>query len=267
MISVTLPSLYPEVLVTCLDNMRWTARGRLEILVVSPFQPPVGAWGGGGRGGGEVIWVREMQRLGIAAAHAQAAAKATGDYLFPWADDHLMMDGWDETSIAEHEEGRKHSIFSLGLRHVAPHDNVETIFGMYYGCFPLMLRRDVEKVGGWLHEGFRAGFSDADLGLRVWENAGRCEWSTARVVRPTQSNVRPGQWEPKAHEDALREDLRLLCRRHDWIARDWPTHDASLVNIGVNPERTRLVVDLNTIFCTHAEKFHRAHPVPDLQPL
>ena len=255
MISVTLPSLYPEVLGTCLDNLGWTARGRIEIIVVSPFNPEATARSDDGI----VVWVRETEPRGIAAAHALAAQHATGDYLFAWADDHLMMDGWDEAAVAEHEEGRKHSpIFSLGLRHVAPHDNVETIFGMYYGCFPLMLRRDVEKVGGWLHEGFRAGFSDADLGLRVWEGAGRCEWSTARVVRPTQNNVRTGGWEPKAHEDALREDLGLLCRRHEWIARDWPAHDASLVNVGVNPDRTRLVTDLNTIFCTHAERFHHA---------
>jgi hypothetical protein len=240
MISVTLPSLYPEVLVTCLDNMRWTARGRLEILVVSPFQPPVGAWGGGGRGGGEVIWVREMQRLGIAAAHAQAAAKATGDYLFPWADDHLMMDGWDEAAVAEHENirfkpGLKDApILSLGLRAIAPHDKVELMFGKYVPCWPLMLRSDVEKVGGWLNGGFRAGYSDADLGLRVWEAGGRCEWSKVRPVRPTQNNVRPGQWESGAHADALRADLDLLCSRHEDAARGWPTHDASLCNVSVD---------------------------------
>ena len=27
-----------------------------------------------------------------------------GDYLFPWADDHLMMDGWDEAAIAAGQE-------------------------------------------------------------------------------------------------------------------------------------------------------------------
>ena len=37
MISVTLPSLYPEVMVTCLDNMIWTARGDIEVIIVAPF--------------------------------------------------------------------------------------------------------------------------------------------------------------------------------------------------------------------------------------
>lgn len=257
MISVTLPSLYPEVLVTCVDNLRWTARGKLEIIVVAPFDLPPRD---------NVLVVREQERRGIAAAHAVAARHATGDYLFPWADDHLMMDGWDEAALAEHEEGRKYSpVFSLGLRHIAPHNNVETIFGMYYPCFPLMLRADVEAIGGWLSADFKAGFSDDDLGLRVWEKAGRCEWSKIRPVRPTQATARRVAGDPRIYAATMRADFDLLCERHEWIAQDWPTEDTSLCNIGLCPEMTRLATDNNTIFCTHAGKFHDAHPVQRLQ--
>jgi GT2 family glycosyltransferase len=236
MISVTLPSLYPEVLVTCLDNLLWAARGDIEVIVVAPFDAGSINWRFA-KPGSIVVWVREHERRGIAAAHAVAAEHATGDYLFPWADDHLMMDGWDEAAVAEHEEGRKRaSVFSLGMRAVAPHDKVELMFGKYVPCWPLMLRRDVEKVGGWLNGGFRAGYSDADLGLRVWEAGGRCEWSKVRPVRPTQNNVRPGQWQAGALADALRADLDLLCSRHEEVARGWPTHDASLCNVSINPK-------------------------------
>lgn len=248
MISITLPSLHRELLVSVCENIVWTTRERPEIIVVSPFQPYEVP-------GSRIAWVREDEPKGISAAHAAAFAQASGEFVFPWADDHYFNDGWDEVLLAEFKQREEVSAgpLSLGPRFVVPHNNVETIFGRYYPCFPLMRRRGVESVGGWLSPEFKVGFSDPDLGMRVWAAGGRCEWSTSRFLRPSQSNARyPGD----GFEERFKTDAALLVQKWFHLASEnWDLSDTSRYNVGVDlgagncPGRT--------ICCPNGEEFWR----------
>lgn len=228
MISITLPSLHREQLVSVVENIVWTAREKPEIVVVSPF-PPFDVIGS------RIVWVREDAPAGISAAHAAAFAAAKGEFVFPWADDHYLTDGWDEVLVGEFRQREVEAplgILSLGPRFVAPHNGVETIFGRYYPCFPLMRRGTVERIGGWLSPEFKAGFSDPDLGMRVWAAGGRCEWSTSRFLRPSQSNVR---YKGDGHGAQLQADAALLVRKWFHMASDrWDLSDTSRYNVGID---------------------------------
>ena len=219
MISITLPSLYQETLVVTLESIGQRSYGDIEAIVVSPFDPRhFGTLiqdtnsGDADRGGRyakrSLIWVREMEPKGCAAAHSAAYAASTGEFIFPFADDLTLDDRWDFDLIEDfHEKEQGCEIFSLGLRHVDT-PNVSAVFGRFYPCFPLMRRSAVEAVGGWLSGDYRYGLSDADLGLRVWSRGGRCEWSKVRAIRQQHCFHRNS-----ASEIGLAKDTELLFDR------------------------------------------------------
>lgn len=264
MISITLPSLHREQLVSVVENITWTARTHPEVIIVSPFQPYQVP-------GSRIVWVREDEAKGVSAAHAAAFAAATGEFVIPWADDHYFTDGWDEVLVGEFKKREMETgigglgAFALGPRFVVPHNNVETIFGRYYPCFPLMRRQTVVDVGGWLSPEFKVGFADPDLGMRVWEAGGRCEWSTARLLRPSQNNVRyPGE----GFETKFKTDAALLVRKWFHLASDrWDLSDTSRYNVGIDLGAESC--QGRTICCPNGEEFwrrYRGDPVQLLQP-
>jgi GT2 family glycosyltransferase len=243
MISITLPSLYPEILVTCLENLDASTAGPFEVVVVGPEKPRVGLKRG------TLVWIEEHEQRGIAAAHEQAFRASEGSFVLAWADDHLMEGGWDNAALSEFgARERTGKIFSLGLRHTPPHDHVQTIFGRFYPCFPLMRRADVLSVGGWLSGAFRHGFSDSDLALRVWESGGRCEWSNVRPVRVTQGSARGPK--PVGYEEALNADRDLLVRgwRHIVETEGWDCSDASRFNTWISPAMPLFDTEERTVF-------------------
>ncbi len=89
MISITLPSLYPDALGRALQNIRETARSPYEVIVVSPF--PIHDK--------DVTWIEETKSTGCNAAHMAAMSKVKGEFVTGWVDDHLYLDGWDEIAL------------------------------------------------------------------------------------------------------------------------------------------------------------------------
>lgn len=180
-ISITLPSLYPDALGRSLRNIDRMTRCEYQVIVVSPFDPQRDICRG------ELIWVQENTQLGISAAHSAAIERATGEFVTAWADDHLYAGGWDIVALQNFKDRElafhrlSPGVFELGLRHVYP-DHIGTEFGIYYPYFPFMRLSDVAKVGGWLSGEYRHGFSDSDLALRVWSSGGRCEWSESVII-------------------------------------------------------------------------------------
>ncbi len=256
MISITLPSLYPETLVSCLENLDASTAGRFEVIVVGPHRPRVGLKKG------TLVWVEEFpeQARGIAAAHEKAFAAAAGDFVFAYADDHLLEYGWDNAALVEFNERERASIFCLGLRETPPHDEVHVSFGRYYANFPIMRRRDVYTVGGWLSGKFKVGYSDTDLSLRVWHAGGHCEWSKCRPLRPTQQNARSKGAE---HQAALHDDMQLLFHRWPDLASEWTPnfkqnplrHPGRDFNVSVSPSMRLFDNAARTINCPDAREF------------
>ncbi len=253
MISITLPSLYPETLVSCLENLDASTAGRFEVIVVGPHQPRIGLRNG------DLVWIEERPEdaRGISAAHEKAFAAAAGDFVFAYADDHLLEYGWDNAALVEfnkREDALSHLFLCLGLRETPPHDEVHVSFGRYYANFPIMRRRDVYEVGGWLSGKFKVGYSDTDLSLRVWRAGGLCEWSKCRPLRPTQQNTRSKGAE---HQAALHDDMQLLFYRWPDLASEWTPnliqnperHPGRDFNVSIGPGMALFDDDGRTVFC------------------
>jgi hypothetical protein len=181
-LSITLPSIHPKALERTLQNIHATTRCEHEIIVVSPFVPEVYD--------GYVVWVKDFIMEGCNAGHALGLTEATGEFIFPWVDDHLLIDDWDVVAITEFEarESVLHSRpFMLGLRHQPGHlpaelvAHVGTCFGIYYPHFPFMRTADARRLG-WFKPEYRVGFGDVDLAMRMWVSGGWAEWSTYETL-------------------------------------------------------------------------------------
>src|ERR1700680_3068687 len=92
MISITLPSLYPDALTRTLHNIRDTTKQEHEIIVVSPFEPPII---------GNVLWVKETSPAGCNAAHMTALGRVTGEFVTGWVDDHTYLGDWSDIVIED----------------------------------------------------------------------------------------------------------------------------------------------------------------------
>lgn len=241
-ISVTLPSIYPEALAAALDNISSRSRGQIEVIVVGPFDPSVAG----------VKWIHEARVSGCAAAHWLGATAATGDFLVPFADDHEFVDGWDEIAVEnfqrrEKQDGRR---FCLGLRG-AHSGHVGTEFGIYYPYFPMMRRHDVEAVGGWITPGYRAGFGDSDLAMRVWSCGGRCEWSDIGLIYPSRADRRKltDATDRRPAANYTDADMALFLSRWAPIyGAGWDTSRIDGFNIDVRPEENTDLASGNTFF-------------------
>lgn len=256
MISITLPSLHPETLVACLQNLDASTFGDFEVIVVGPHEPRVGLQRG------TLVYLHEPpeEARGIAAAHEKAFAAATGDFVFAYADDHLMEGGWDHVVLREFHKMNDNRLIALGVRETSPHDAIHTSFGRYYANFPLMRRDDVHIVGGWLCGKFKVGFSDTDLSLRVRHAGGKVRWTNARPLRPTQQNARPVK---PNHALMLREDEELLLHRWPDFAAIWTPdlkrnperHPGQDFNLSFVPEDCPRLVGNNTVYCPDPREF------------
>jgi hypothetical protein len=175
-ISITLPSIYPEALERSLDNIvKATKSSELEIIVVSPFEVLHR----------NVIWLKDKKRDGCNSAHFEASKVATGDFIAAWADDHLLIDNWDDLIIEtflQREVVINNWPFLLGQRQRVVAQHVGTVFGIYYPYFPVMRTEDIKHIGGWLSPDYKHGFGDPDLALRVWQAGGRAEWMEIPTV-------------------------------------------------------------------------------------
>lgn len=237
LVSITLPSLYPEALQRALTNIETATRCEYQVIVVSPFEVQRSLRGG------ELIWVQEKDSTGCNAAHMAAFEHATGEFVTGWVDDHFYADGWDVMAVKNFKE-REHVFhktnpggpFELGLRHVWP-THVGTEFGIYYPYFPFMRRTDAERVG-WLTDEYRTGFADSDLAMRVWSIGGRCEWTREPliVVHADDGRKKGVIFKP--------EDMELFLDR--WAPRyglGWDTSHLRGFNNDLTPERFPQFVD------------------------
>lgn len=180
MISLTLPSIYPEALERSLRNIEDTAQGRVQVIVCSPFRI------GRSLRNGEIVWCEDRRMEGCNAGHYQAAKMATGEFTLAWVDDHLFVPNWDVEAIAEFEarEELSDGPFMLGLRQAVQPQSLEcvgTVFGIYYPYFP-MIRTEIMKYVGWFNPGYQVGFADVDLAFRMRCFGGTVEWSEQALI-------------------------------------------------------------------------------------
>lgn len=224
-VSLILPSIVPELLDRALENIYATAEMEdYEIIVVSPFEVRKP----------RVVWVPETELRGVIAAHAAAYAVATGDILAALSDDVTWEPGW-LARVVDFVESREKLYFPYASGFVVLVDDnrfgiATTMYGYYYPTWTAISRRSVEAIGGYFSTEFYAAFSEADLGLRIWEKGGRCELCpTARLrLIPNRNEEYPvathgqrrfaadqqtflAKWSPRLGQNWDKNYLRGFC--------------------------------------------------------
>ncbi len=247
MISISLPSIYPDLVGRTLRNIRDATRSEYEVILVSPEPPPADC-------AEHVTWIEEPAGSGTGcnAGHAAAWEHMKGEFVTPWVDDHLYVDGWSALAIANYERREKKfhakhpgKPFALGLRHIWPH-HVGTQFGVYYPYFPLVRREYIEQVG-WYDPAYLKGFADGDLALRIWSAGGRCEWTDAGLIQVDM--VADNR---KAGVMFEQSDMDLFVER--WAPRygdGWATSHIRDFNIDIEPYHFHALVEGNSIYQNH----------------
>lgn len=243
MISITLPSIFPETLRKAHDNIVASTAGPFELIVVADFDRP--SWASD-----RVVWVRETERRGVAHAHTVAAHHATGAFITATADDCVYVPGWDTAAIANYDRraSRARAMLCLGLHFGL----VGTVFGIYYPNFPFLRRADALRIG-YFDGNYRRAFTDSDLGLKVWSVGGRCEFTNDRLIEVTAEDKRKGT------EACPPSDLRRFLDR--WAGRYGQGFDTShmrAINIDFDPDLHPELVDGFSIYDNTPEFVARA---------
>ena len=228
MISITLPSIFPDALRRAHDNIAASTVGPYELVIVADFERP--SWVSD-----RVVWVREVERRGCAHAHTVAAGHATGEFITATADDCAYLPGWDVAAIANYrrraaDAGR---MLCLGLHYGL----VGTVFGIYYANFPFLRRVDALTLG-YFDGNYKKGFTDSDFCLKVWSVGGRCEFTERRLIEITAEDKRKGT------EDCPANDLGYFLDK--WAARYGRGFDTShmrAINVDFDPELYPELVD------------------------
>ncbi len=232
-VSITLPSLFPDHLNKTISLIQARTRSvDYEIIVVSPFEVT----------GPRVVWVREDQPRGNVPAQRAAFAHATGDFVLAFTDDAELAPGWDAQCLqnfASRERGQE--LFCLGLN--LRTRTVGTAFGIYYPFFPFARRSCFAKIG-YFCEPYKAHFADVDLGFRIWDAGGRCEFSEKPLV--TLHN--PIGREASHKNKTLTEDMASFVAR--WAPKygaGWDTSQMTGFNIEIGPMEGLVFARENTI--------------------
>jgi hypothetical protein len=217
-VSITLPSIFPDALDRALANIRATTRGAYEVIVVSPFRVKAP----------DVVWIEETERRGCAFAHTVAAHQASGDFITATADDCAYQPGWDAAAIANYEERapRAGKMLCLGLHYGL----LGTVFGIYYGNFPFLRRTDAMSLG-FFDGKYKKGFTDSDLGFKVWSAGGRCEHSKQKLIEITAEDKRKGA------EDCPDDDLGYFVEKWgERYGRGFDTSYMRAINVDFDPD-------------------------------
>lgn len=226
-VSVTLPSLRPELLAQCVDSLRQNAGlNDYEIVVVSPF--PVE--------GERIRWIEERERAGNCSAHATAYDHSTGDIVIAMSDYIIARRNWMRNVVEFIEEQEsKHFPFCAGLfwANTNPGPAIGAAFGYYYPYFPAATRRSFEAAGGYFSRAFMAHFGDSDLALRFWAAGGKCQpcWDAVISQSHLRTQITVGQTGLKERVD---EDMAtFVAKWRDSLGANWKTNRMTAFNIGL----------------------------------
>lgn len=191
--------------------------------------------------GGDVQVIRNQENLGFAKACNQGAKAARGRYLVFLNNGTIPQPGWLDALVREVEDHADVAV--VGSKLLYPDGTIQhagvafsrawfTPYHLYRGCPAdapavnrrrefqsvtgacMLVRREVfEEVGGF-DEGYRNGFEDVDLCLKIKERGGRVVYQPKSVLYHLESRT-PGR---KDHDA---ENSRLLLARWGscwWLA-------------------------------------------------
>lgn len=193
--------------------------------------------------GGDVRIITNNDNLGFAKACNQGAEAATGEYLVFLNNDTIPLKGWLTALVNEvqsdpavavvgskllYENGTvQHAGVAIDRNNLTPYH----IYAGFAGDHPavnkrrelnavtgacLLIRRSMFAELGGFDEGYRNGFEDIDLCLRVREKQGRIVYQPRSVLYHLESQT-PGR---KAHEQANGRRLHQRWGHCWWLVDD-----------------------------------------------
>jgi glycosyltransferase involved in cell wall biosynthesis len=236
-LSLLMPTLRPDYADNAIRQVLMCSGGNdYELIVVSPF--PVA--------GDRIRHVPEAEPEGDSAAYARALAVASGDIVLPMIDDFAPAYGWLDGIEAAVAEGERRGLPFCGSLYWTNHPWFNTAYGRYYAFFPVMSRRSIDRVGGYIDTVFRANFGDVDLSLRVWDAGGHC----ALLPRCPIYKARPedeARLSPYKRHGAQADFAQLVGRWHARLGADRPaSFDGVIANHDI------VAVDDPTWFAGHS---------------
>ena len=214
LLSIIIPSLRTESLMLCIDNIyRYNADIDFEIVVVSPFTPPVSP---------RLRHIFEEIPIGNARATDLGFANARGNYILTIADDMLLRPGCLKNLI-NYMQAHDGQLFVASLRgydseHIWIHWG---FYGKLLAYCPCIARDNVALIGGVFFDPILKNFfGDHDLSLRVWHAYG--------IV-----DICPDAWfESISTDDKVKKDNTASSLRSDkeiFFSR-WEPHYGSTLN-------------------------------------
>jgi GT2 family glycosyltransferase/glycosyltransferase involved in cell wall biosynthesis/2-polyprenyl-3-methyl-5-hydroxy-6-metoxy-1,4-benzoquinol methylase/tetratricopeptide (TPR) repeat protein len=193
--------------------------------------------------GGDVRIITNSENLGFAKACNQGAEAATGEYLVFLNNDTIPLKGWLSALVKEvqsdpavsvvgskllYENGTvQHAGVAIDRNNLTPYH----IYAGFAGDHPavnkrrelnavtgacLLIRRSVFADLGGFDEGFRNGFEDIDLCLKVREKQGRIVYQPRSVLYHLESQT-PGR---KQHDQANGRRLHQRWGHCWWLVDD-----------------------------------------------
>jgi hypothetical protein len=157
--------------------------------------------------------VPEDRPEGDSAAYARALAVASGEIVLPMIDDFAPAFGWLDGLAATVAEGERRGLPFCGSLHWVNHPWFNTAYDRYYAFFPVMSRRSLEAVGGYIDTAFRANFGDVDLSLRVWAAGGSVALMTRAAIYKARAEDE-GRLSPYKRHGAAADFAALTGRWH-----------------------------------------------------
>ncbi len=202
--------------------------------------------------GGDVQVIRNQANYGFAVASNQGAKAARGEFLVFLNNDTIPTEGWLHALVDEVERHPEVAVVGSKLLYedgTIQHAGVafsRIVFTPYhiYRKFPadspmvnrrrefqcvtaacMLVRRDVFEQAGRFDEGFKNGFEDVDLCLKIREHGWRIMYRPDSVVYHLESQT-PGR---KTHDT---DNARRLLER--WAHKWWiPDEDALYLSDGL----------------------------------
>jgi glycosyltransferase involved in cell wall biosynthesis len=173
-LSVMVPTLFPDLAQQSIRQIEMCTVGiDYEIVVVSPI-PLFGP---------NIKWIKEDQPAGPNAAYKTAFENASGEFVAVVGDDILVQPYWAELLLKQALDGE--------IRHPAgpfvcsmTSGGFGTVFGMHFPFYTFARRQMLQNLGGLVRpQLFPADWADCDLGMRVWDAGGRCEFCKGTQFR------------------------------------------------------------------------------------
>lgn len=174
-LSIILPSLRENNLSECLRSIHANSSIELEIIVVGKFEPLflLGNWWD--IEGLDVKYIEDDKCIGTTYAIQKGLEQATGEYIVTLSDDAIVCPHWDKHMI-NFLEKQDNSVPLIGNFNIFDATGFLGQLGYYnipFSPFPIIKRKDIEKINLYYSTDFYSFYSDPFLGITLYEKGGR----------------------------------------------------------------------------------------------